>query len=161
MCGWDDAIVKYFLLGNPAVYWGSTASLAVVGLIVLWYLVRWQRGYKELNQLEIDHIHYSALYPVLGWFLHYLPFVSMARVTYVHHYYPALYFAILSTGFMVNWLTSPISRKDRRIEWALYFVLYMVILGLFILFRAIVFGMVGDSKQWSHLRWFEKWKISN
>ena len=77
MCSWDDSVVKYFLLGNPAVYWGSTAALPFVGLIVAWYLVRWQRGYNELKLVEIDHIHYSALYPVLGWFLHYLPFVAM------------------------------------------------------------------------------------
>ncbi|MCJ1399559.1 Protein O-mannosyltransferase 2 [Xylographa trunciseda] len=161
MCGWDDHIVKYFLLGNPAVYWGSTASLGVVGLIVLWYLVRWQRGYKELKESEIDHIHYSGLYPVLGWFLHYLPFVAMARVTYVHHYYPALYFAILTAGFVVDWATRPLGRKDRRLEWALYGALYVLLGGLFYLFRAIVFGMVGNHKQWSHLKWFDKWRITD
>lgn len=79
-------VVKYFLLGNPVVYWGSTASLGVLGLLVAWYLVRWQRGYDELKPADIDQIHYAGLYPVLGWFLHYVPFIAMARVTYVHHY---------------------------------------------------------------------------
>ncbi|KAH0537031.1 hypothetical protein FGG08_006129 [Glutinoglossum americanum] len=50
MCSWDNQIVKYFLLGNPIVYWGSTASLGVFCLLVLWYLVRWQRGFDELKQ---------------------------------------------------------------------------------------------------------------
>ena len=104
MCGWDDSIVKYFLLGNPLVYWFSTASLGLVAVMVAWYLVRWQRGYGDLTEADIDQIHYSALYPILGWFLHYLPFVAMARVTYVHHYYPALYFAILNLGFLTDWL---------------------------------------------------------
>lgn len=127
----------------------------------MWYLVRWQRGYNELKPNEIDHIHYSALYPVLGWFLHYLPFVAMARVTYVHHYYPALYFAILVTGFVVDWWTRPLSRMDKRVEWAVYIALYVLIAGLFYLFRAIVFGMVGSNKQWSHLKWFSRWRISD
>jgi len=161
MCGWDDHIVKYFLLGNPAVYWGSFFSLVSIGGLVMWYLVRWQRGYNELKPNEIDHIHYSALYPVLGWFLHYLPFVAMARVTYVHHYYPALYFAILVTGFVVDWWTRPLSRMDKRVEWAVYIALYVLIAGLFYLFRAIVFGMVGSNKQWSHLKWFSRWRISD
>ena len=161
MCGWDDHIVKYFLLGNPAVYWGSFFSLLSIGALVMWYLVRWQRGYAELKPNEIDHIHYSGLYPVLGWFLHYLPFVAMARVTYVHHYYPALYFAILTTGFVVDWWTRPLSRMDKRVEWAVYAGLYLLIAGLFYLFRAIVFGMVGSNKQWSHLKWFPKWRISD
>lgn len=161
MCGWDDHITKYFLLGNPIVYWGSTASLVLFGLLVGWYLIRWQRGYQELTWGEVDYIHYSGLYPVVGWFLHYLPFVAMARVTYVHHYYPALYFAILTMGFMMDWFTKPLARKDWRIEWGVYGILYTVVVGLFYLFRAVVFGMQGSNQQWKHLKWFEKWRIAD
>ncbi|KAL2349641.1 dolichyl phosphate-D-mannose:protein O-D-mannosyltransferase-like protein [Cryomyces antarcticus] len=158
MCGWDDNIVKYFLLGNPAVYWGSTASLGVFGLMVLWYLIRWQRGYAELTPADIDQIHYSGLYPVIGWFLHYLPFVAMARVTYVHHYYPALYFAILTCGFCLDWATRGLRKS---VQWGLYAVLYAVIIGLFWTFRAICFGMEGSNLQWSHLKWFDSWRITD
>lgn len=161
MCGWDDGIVKYFLLGNPLVYWGSTASLGIFAALVAWYLVRWQRGYKELTLAEIDQIHYGGFYPVIGWFLHYLPFVAMARVTYVHHYYPALYFAILTLGFVVDWFTRPLFRKHRSLEWAIYSVLYATTIGLFWLFRAVVFGMEGDNKRWRHLKWFDKWRITD
>lgn len=161
MCGWDDNITKYFLLGNPIVYWGSTASLFAFFGLLAWYLIRWQRGYDELKPSEIDEIHYSGIYPVVGWFLHYLPFVAMARVTYVHHYYPALYFAILTMGFMLDWTTKPLARKDKRLEWAIYGVLYVFVVGLFVLFRAVVFGMQGDNKQWRHLRWFDRWRITN
>ena len=48
---------------------------------------------------------------VLVQSLHYFPFIAMARVTYVHHYYPALYFAILTLGFLVDWTTRPLWRK--------------------------------------------------
>lgn len=162
MCGWDDNIVKYFLLGNPFVYWGSTLSLAVFGLLVAWYLIRWQRGYDELKPADIDQIHYAGAYPFAGWVLHYLPFVAMARVTYVHHYYPALYFAILTAGFVLDWMTRPLARTGRKsIEWALFAVLYAVTTGLFVLFRAVVFGMQGSHTQWRHLRWFEKWTITD
>jgi dolichyl-phosphate-mannose-protein mannosyltransferase len=156
MCSWDDNTVKYFLLGNPLVYWGSTASLGLIGLLVLWYLVRWQRGYEELSQSDIDFIHYSGIYPVVGWFLHYLPFVAMARVTYVHHYYPALYFAILSAGFLVDWTTQKLAS---RVRWGVYFVLYAVIIGLFVLFKDIVFGMQGKNQQWRYLKWFDTWRM--
>ncbi|CZS88662.1 probable dolichyl-phosphate-mannose--protein mannosyltransferase [Rhynchosporium agropyri] len=158
MCGWDDSIVKYFLLGNPLVYWGSTASLGAIFLLVLWYLVRWQRGYTELKQWDIDQIRYAGLYPVLGWFLHYIPFVSMGRVTYVHHYYPALYFAILVFGFMVDWMT----RSQRRsIQYAVYGVLYVVTIGLYIFFMPISWGMVGPNKNYSYMKWFESWRVTD
>ena len=161
MCGWDDHIVKYFLLGNPFVYWGSTASLFCLGALVAWYAVRWQRGYDELTPGEIDQIHYGGLYPLAGWFLHYMPFVAMARVTYVHHYYPALYFAILTMGFVVDWVTRPLARRNRAVEWAVYGSLYVVVVGLFWLFRAVVFGMEGSNQQWRHLRWFDRWRIAD
>ncbi|KAI9750802.1 MAG: hypothetical protein M4579_006303 [Chaenotheca gracillima] len=158
MCGWDDNIVKYFLLGNPLVYWGSTASIAVFGLLVGWYLIRWQRGYDDLKPHEIDQIHYAGLYPLLGWALHYAPFIAMARVTYVHHYYPALYFAILTFGFVTDHLTRPLSRNA---QWGVHAVLYGITIGLFILFLPISWGMVGPSSQWSHLKWFEGWKMTD
>ncbi|EXF84757.1 dolichyl-phosphate-mannose-protein mannosyltransferase [Colletotrichum fioriniae PJ7] len=158
MCGWDDNIVKYFLLGNPLVYWGSTAGLGVFALVVVWYLIRWQRGYNDLNSKEIDQIHYAGLYPVAGWFLHYLPFVVMARVTYVHHYYPALYFAILTFGFLADWF---LRNKNQFFQYGVYGVLYATIIGLYILFSPICFGMTGNNKQYSYLKWFDSWRISD
>lgn len=158
MCGWDDNIVKYFLLGNPLVYWGSTAALGAFALLVAWYLVRWQRGYRELSQGEIDHIHYAGVYPVIGWFLHFLPFVVMARVTYVHHYYPALYFAILIFGFLIDWF---LRSRPKALQYGIYGALYVAVIGLYILFIPICWGMTGPNKQYSYLKWFEKWRMSD
>jgi dolichyl-phosphate-mannose-protein mannosyltransferase len=158
MCGWDDNTVKYFLLGNPIVYWGSTASLVLLSSMVLWYLIRWQRGYDDLKQEDIDHIHYSGIYPVIGWFLHYLPFVAMARVTYVHHYYPALYFAILAFGFVTDWV---LRKQMKEVQFIIYGLLYSVVVGLYILFIPICWGMVGSSAQYRYLKWFDHWKVTD
>lgn len=158
MCGWDDHIVKYFLLGNPFVYWGSTLSMGLIGAVVLWYLVRWQRGIKELSQPDIDQIHYAGLYPLAGWFLHYLPFVIMARVTYVHHYYPALYFAILTTGFLVDWFTR---NRNQILQAAVYGGLYAVTIGLYVYFMPICWGMTGPNKNYSYMKWFDSWRVTD
>lgn len=151
MCSWDDKVTKYFLLGNPIVYWGSTASLGAFLALVVVYLIRWQRGYGDLTQDDIDHFHYAGIYPIIGWLFHYFPFVAMARVTYVHHYYPALYFAILVFGFVFNHLAGKLPMAPRM---AVYGVAYVVIIGLFTLFIPISFGMEGSASQWSHLKWF-------
>ncbi|KAH7040526.1 glycosyltransferase family 39 protein [Microdochium trichocladiopsis] len=158
MCGWNDDIVKYFLLGNPFTYWVSTASLGVVGLVAAWYILRWQRGFKDLSQGDIDLIHYAGIYPVMGWFLHYLPFVIMARVTYVHHYYPALYFAILALGFLVDFF---LRNQKQVIQYTIYGILYTIIIGLYIYFIPICWGMTGPNKQYSYMKWFSTWRVSD
>lgn len=152
MCSWEEKVVKYYLLGNPLVYWGSTAGLAVFAVMVAVYLFRWQRGYGDLSTRDIDHIHYAGLYPLIGWFFHYFPFVAMARVTYVHHYYPALYFAILVFGFLFNHVCE--RYMPRRVAHAVYGLAYAAIIGLFALFSPISFGMTGPASQYSHLKWF-------
>lgn len=158
MCGWDDNIVKYFLLGNPLVFWGSTVSLVIFGLLVFWHLARWQRGYNDLKPADIDHIHYAGIYPVLGWFLHYMPFVAMARVTYVHHYYPALYFAILTFGFLTDWA---LRKRDATVQSVAYGVLYTLTISLFIYFIPVCWGMVGPNKNFSYMKWFETWRVTD
>lgn len=158
MCGWNDDIVKYFLLGNPLVYWGSTASLGVVGLVAVWYILRWQRGFRELTQGDIDQIHYAGLYPLAGWFLHYLPFVIMARVTYVHHYYPALYFAILCFGFLVDWFSQ---KRNVAVQGAIYGILYTIVIGLYIWFIPICWGMTGPHAQYKYMKWFDGWRVTD
>ncbi|KAI5285778.1 Protein O-mannosyltransferase 2, partial [Ascosphaera acerosa] len=160
MCSWADDMWKYYLLGNPLVYWGSTASLGVFALLVAWYLVRWQRGYADLTRRDVDHIHYAGVYPLLGWFLHFFPFIIMGRVTYVHHYYPALYFAILVFGFCVDWTTRRAGLGCKALA-VVYGALYLAVGVMFFIFRDIVFGMHGPNKQWEHLNWLPKWKIAD
>ncbi|KJX96974.1 dolichyl-phosphate-mannose-protein mannosyltransferase [Zymoseptoria brevis] len=157
MCGWDDAIVKYFLLGNPVVYWGSTFSVFFIMAMIAYYAIRWQRGYDELTWKDLEQFHYAGIYPLLGWFLHYMPFVAMARVTYVHHYYPALYFAILTAGFIVDWYTRNL--RSTSVKVAIFGTLYGLVIFMFWLFRAFCFGMEGSNRQWAHLKWFDQWRM--
>jgi dolichyl-phosphate-mannose-protein mannosyltransferase len=82
----------------------------------------------------------------------------MGRVTYVHHYYPALWFAILVLGFVVDWSTA---RLNKNVQMGIYFSLYAVIVGLYWMFRAISFGMEGPNKQWAHLKWFDSWRMTD
>jgi dolichyl-phosphate-mannose-protein mannosyltransferase len=45
ICGWDDDLIKFYLLGNPIVWWAGTASLVAYALLLLWYVLRRQRKY--------------------------------------------------------------------------------------------------------------------
>lgn len=64
-------------------------------------------------------------------------------------------------GFLVDWWTRPLARNNKKAEWAVYGILYAATIGLFWLFRAIVFGMEGSHTQWQHLKWFDKWRMTD
>ncbi|KAG4304516.1 hypothetical protein PORY_002226 [Pneumocystis oryctolagi] len=158
MCSWDDNVVKYYMLGNPIIYWISTASILIfLGLTAI-YIVRWKRHYIDFTPDTFNHFHYSGIYPVLGWMLYYLPFFSMKRILYLHHYFPALLFAILVTGFVFDHFTRSASTIIRTI---IFFVVYVIIITTFIHFKDITFGMLGPSVHWAHLKWLPFWRITD
>jgi len=77
-------------------------------------------------------------------------------VTYVHHYYPCLYFGILTMGFLLDHL---IARLPKSTQFPVFASLYALVIGVFIYFLPIVFGMVGPAADYARLKWFDKWRI--
>ncbi|CAI2161614.1 2009_t:CDS:10 [Funneliformis geosporum] len=49
MCNWASDLIKFYLLGNPAVWWSGTVSLIMFILTLFCYLVRRQRQYNDFS----------------------------------------------------------------------------------------------------------------
>lgn len=79
-------------------------------------------------------------------------------VLYVHHYLPALYFAILVEGFVIDHFTR---RLGPTAKWAVFAVAYVLVAATFILFRDISFGMEGNASKWKYLNWLPNWRITD
>lgn len=47
----------------------------------------------------------------LGWLLHYLPFYTMGRILYYHHYFPAMLFSSMLTGIEEHHNQGPLPLK--------------------------------------------------
>lgn len=77
---------------------------------------------------------------------------------YVHHYLPALYFAILVEGFVIDHFTRNLRPSAK---WGVFSVAYIVVVATFVHFKDISFGMEGDASQWKHLNWLPKWRIAD
>ncbi|KAI9276779.1 glycosyltransferase family 39 protein [Phascolomyces articulosus] len=109
-----------YLLGNPAVFWSST--FAVVGYILVAFLtvLMEKRGIFDLYNES------AARFFITGWCAHYFPFYLMSRQLFLHHYMPALYYAVLLFGSMFDlitiWLTS--RKKMMLVIMASYCVIY-------------------------------------
>ncbi|CEP64001.1 dolichyl-phosphate-mannose-protein mannosyltransferase PMT2 LALA0_S09e07382g [Lachancea lanzarotensis] len=163
LCGWGDETPKYFLMGSPASTWPSTVAVFGFMALIVILLLRWQRQYADLSSPQsLNLFMMGGFYPLLGWGLHYAPFVIMSRVTYVHHYLPALYFALLILCYLFEVGLNHFGKsKAGTLSKTLLYTFYsgLVIYG-FYYFSPISFGMEGPSSDYSYMNWFKSWTIS-
>lgn len=172
MNSWDDNSIKFYLLGNPVIWWASSSSLLAFGATWLWYMMRRQRRIHDLSPADWAHFLYVAKLAAFGWLLHYLPFLVMARVCYLHHYLPILYFAVLMLVHLIDhfvWRPSTAvyafgaSRRKQPLSEALKNAVFVVsvvaITAAFWWFRGNSYGFKGDIKSHKGLKWRKSWNI--
>ncbi|KAJ7194210.1 glycosyltransferase family 39 protein [Mycena pura] len=161
MCGWADSQTKYYLLGNPIVWWGGATSL-IVGLgTFLVYLLSMQRKYSVLSEREWTHFLYVGKLACVGWALHFVPFMIMGRVTYVHHYLPTLYFAALMFAHVLDHFIFSSPRVGLVGRGVAFGVCAGAIIGTFWWFKGVAFGIDGPIKEHTGLLWRKSWNIYN
>lgn len=172
MNSWADDSTKYYLIGNPAIWWGSTISIFVFLGTLLWYLARLQRRYADLSPADFDQFVFVGKVGFLGWFLHYTPFFIMARVCYIHHYLPTLYFAtilyahVLDHFFFSNSTARyrfggsssrrPLSEQTKNV---IFLIAAVAIIGTFAFFYKTALGIDGPVWKYKGRRWRKSWNI--
>ncbi|XP_035117048.1 protein O-mannosyl-transferase 2 isoform X2 [Callithrix jacchus] len=99
--GVNDTDFRVYLLGNPVVWWLNLLSIALYLLSGSIIAIAMQRGTRV--PAEVAGLSQVLLrgggQVLLGWMLHYFPFFLMGRVLYFHHYFPAMLFSSMLTGF--------------------------------------------------------------
>ncbi|KAI8092816.1 Dolichyl-phosphate-mannose-protein mannosyltransferase-domain-containing protein [Halteromyces radiatus] len=156
MCGWDDNTIKFYLLGNPIVWWSSFVSILYFVGSALFYIVRMQRNIHDLTSGQWDQFLYVGKTLFLGWFLHYIPFFMMGRVTYLHHYFPALYFSIFMGPFLLDHYTRTCSS---RTQWIIFGTFFFLVITVFIYFSPLAYGMKGPVNAYAGRKWLNSWNL--
>ncbi|ORZ02397.1 Dolichyl-phosphate-mannose-protein mannosyltransferase-domain-containing protein [Syncephalastrum racemosum] len=157
MCGWADDNIKFYLLGNPIVWWSSTVSLAIFALAITVYNVRHRRqAPATLSQNEWEQFVYVGKTIFMGWFLHYVPFFIMGRVMYLHHYFPALYFSMFMVPFLLEHFTRHCSKRTSRLVFGVAFTAVIV---AFLQLHPVAYGMEGPIEDYASLRWIKSWNM--
>lgn len=159
MGSWSFRERRYFLMGHPFVTFLSTASLPVAALTVLAILLQWQRQKVDLSVYGKDwgFLLSAGILPLAGWFLHYLPFVMMGRVTYLHHYVPAIYFAIFVTGFLLEYFVA--RRAHAVVKYAVFAFVFAGVIGGFWYYSPLALGMTGNLGDYDYLKLRRSWKV--
>ncbi|KAF9448288.1 glycosyltransferase family 39 protein [Macrolepiota fuliginosa MF-IS2] len=155
MCGWGDQQLKYYLIGTPVIWWGGTISLGVALLAFVVYMLRWQRKYQDMDLREWEHFLYVGKVAFFGWLFHFVPFLIMGRVTYIHHYLPTLYFSVLMLAHVLDHFVFSARRLSDRTKAITFGVIAFVIVANFWWFRGVAFGIDGPINQHRGLKWRE------
>ncbi|KAJ1893659.1 Protein O-mannosyltransferase 2, partial [Coemansia sp. IMI 209127] len=157
LSAWSDTSIKYYEIGNPLTWWASTLCCLLYPLQILYWLVCWRRGASAWHPREFQRYWDTTKLLWGGWALHYLPFFLMGRVTYLHHYLPALYFALLLLAYqiqcLVRWYLSP------RAMWPIVLLALLVTAYVSFVFMPLTFGSGEPMNQLAYLAWLPTWNI--
>ncbi|KAI0247915.1 glycosyltransferase family 39 protein [Lactifluus subvellereus] len=159
MCAWTSTQSKYYLIGTPIIWWGTTVSLVVGVLAFCMHMFRMQRRYVDMEPREWEHFLYVGKIALFGWMLHYLPFLVMGRVTYIHHYLPTLYFAVLMAAHMLDHFVFTARRLSERTKSVAFALVAFAIVANFWWFRGVAWGIDGPIDDHWGLGWRQSWNI--
>ncbi|KAI0226571.1 Protein O-mannosyltransferase 2, partial [Massospora cicadina] len=162
MCGWDDATIKFYMLGNPLVWWLSTACLFVIVACACVYALRVKRN-SRVGCLPSQYLEgwssfwHAAKLVLVGYCLQYMPYFIMGRVMYLHHYFPALYFSTFAPALVFDYLTR---HSAGRARWILFTTTVVAVTMTFIYFSPITYGADYPASALQSRNWLPTWKIS-
>lgn len=134
---WGKDHRQIYLVGNPIIWWSSTLAVITYFAFKALAILRWQRGFGDYEVVTFKRFDYEIGSSVLGWACHYFPFFLMQRQLFLHHYLPALYFAVMTLCQIYDFLTNRISSLGLRERPAVGRVGVMIFLGLSI----VAFGL--------------------
>lgn len=66
---------------------------------------------NEINNNRQNSIIYKSGFLLLAWAMHYLPFFTMRRVLYLHHYLPSLTMSLMIVGCMWDYCSMRLSDR--------------------------------------------------
>uniref|UniRef100_A0A8C5G3H0 Protein O-mannosyl-transferase 2 n=1 Tax=Gouania willdenowi TaxID=441366 RepID=A0A8C5G3H0_GOUWI len=169
--GVNDTEYRVYLLGNPVVWWTHLFSLALYLLMVSVASLAIQRG-LPLAAKRVEHarvLKSGGGLLLLGWLLHYVPFYTMSRILYYHHYFPAMLFNSMLTGITLDILlkSADLLLRPPYCDWLFRFglmVLLLAVLYSFYLFHPLSYGMMGPlshepGSSMAGLKWLASWEF--
>ncbi|CDH50297.1 glycosyltransferase family 39 protein [Lichtheimia corymbifera JMRC:FSU:9682] len=153
---WANQGRHIYFLGNPIVYWMTT--VAVFNFLILWafFQVRAKLGYTDDYKGRRAFFEQSAGFYLMAWALHYLPFYLMNRQLFLHHYLPALYFAILVLATAIDLAIARATPRRRLIS---VLLLALGVIAIFYQFEALTYGKEWTREACEQQQWLPSWQF--
>ncbi|KAI4291851.1 dolichyl-phosphate-mannose-protein mannosyltransferase [Pancytospora philotis] len=100
---------------------------------------------KTVSRNKQSHNAFCFYVVFCGWLVHYFAFFSVGRVLYLHHYFPALFFAVLG-----------ISYTTRALAFRWMAVYAAVAVAFYCLYAPLTYGFMHNSEV-AHLKLVPSW----
>ncbi|OCT44197.1 Dolichyl-phosphate-mannose--protein mannosyltransferase 1 [Cladophialophora carrionii] len=158
---WGKDHRQVYLLGNPAIWWPSTLAILTYVVFKGISVLRWQRSCNDYSNVNFKRFDYEVGQTVLGWAFHYFPFYLMARQLFLHHYFPALYFAIMAMCQIFDFVFNRISllglKKRPEFAWGVAVAFVAFAIGVFTLYAPLIYGNPWTQEQCRAVKLFDTW----
>lgn len=139
-----ERLARLYLIGNPVVWWAS-------GYAMLFLLVNFVPKLPSLLARAKPPPAGAAELFVVGAFLaNLLPFTVIGRVMFLYHYLPALGFALLGLGLLLD-------RSERHARWLLPAV-GVLAAAAFVYWAPLTYGTELTRAQFDARFWVDSWK---
>lgn len=137
-------VQRIYLLGNPVVWWAT-------GYAMLFLLVNAVPKLPDLlSRRRPAPAGPAELFIVGGYLANLLPFTVIARVMFIYHYLPALGFALLGLGLLLD-------RCGRHARWLTPALLGLAALA-FVYFAPLSYGFEISRDQFEARMWMPSWR---
>lgn len=138
-------------------------------------ILRAKRGYRDFENsksglsvcctdpyvlpIAAKVVKYDALCGFLftGWGMHYFPFWIMGRQLFLHHYLPALYFGILLSCAVFDFITSTLRP---RVRLQIAGVIAVIAIWNFQHYSPLAYGTPWTRGKCENARWLKTWDFS-
>lgn len=158
---WGREKRQVYLIGNPLIWWASTAAIAIYVLFKAIAVLRWQRSCNDYQNTTFKRFDYEVGITVLGWAFHYFPFYLMQRQLFLHHYLPALYFAIMALCQIHDYVTTRVSGiklKENPIIGRSSIVIFLVAsIVVFGLYSPLAYGNAWTKADCKRVKLMDTW----
>jgi dolichyl-phosphate-mannose-protein mannosyltransferase len=140
----ENSLSRIFLIGNPAVWWAT-------GYAILYLLVNFVPKLPALlARTQPPPAGFPELLVVGSYLANMLPFVPIRRVMFLYHYLPALCFALLGLGLLID-------RCGRHARWVGISLLLLAVTA-FLYFAPLSYGLPLTREEFDARFWLKGWK---
>lgn len=135
---WSKEQRHIYLLGNPLAYWLSSIAAVAFLIAKLAIAFREQRGVMCADPRLMSFYSKPTKFFATAWLLHWLPFFTMKRQLFLHHYMPSLYFAMLISIVAFEYVTK---RSSNTYRYGVATAIAIIYLYMFWYYSPITYGL--------------------